>query len=207
MTDYIKSDENTIGVDEVGRGTLIGNVIACAVILPNIDDPIYKQIKDSKKISPKKREILASYIKEHAITYGIGEATNEEIDKINILQATVKAMTRALNEAYKKKEFNKIIIDGNYFKGYSPPGYATDIIEHECIKGGDAVYLNIAAASIVAKVYHDHQILKLIEDDNELEKYDLKNNMGYATLKHRNAIKEYGITKYHRKTFGICNNY
>ena len=205
--DYIISDENTIGVDEVGRGTLLGDVVPCAVILPNIDDPIFKKIKDSKKLSSKKREELAIYIKEKAITYGIGYATNEEIDEINILQATMRAMNRALNEAYKKKSFNKIIIDGNYFKGYIPPGYDTEIIDHECIPSGDSLYLNIAAASIVAKDYHDKQILKLLEENEELEKYGLRSNMGYATLKHRNAISENGITKYHRKTFGICNNY
>jgi len=205
--DYIISDENTIGVDEVGRGTLLGDVVSCAVILPNIDDPIFKKIKDSKKLSSKKREELAIYIKEKAITYGIGYATNEEIDEINILQATMRAMNRALNEAYKKKSFNKIIIDGNYFKGYIPPGYDTEITDHECIPSGDSLYLNIAAASIVAKDYHDKQILKLLEENEELEKYGLRTNMGYATLKHRNAINEYGITKYHRKTFGICNKF
>ena len=108
--EYLQSDENTIGIDEVGRGTLFGDVVSAAVILPSkFPDDIYKQIKDSKKLSFKKREFLANYIKEHAITYGIGTASPEEIDEINILQATMRAMNRALNEAYKKKEFNKII--------------------------------------------------------------------------------------------------
>jgi len=200
--EYLQSDENTIGIDEVGRGTLFGDVVSAAIILPSkFPDEIYKQIKDSKKLSFKKREFLANYIKEHAITYGIGSASPEEIDEINILQATMKAMNRALNEAYKKKEFNKIIIDGNYFKGYSPPGYDTDLIDHECFINGDNIYLNIAAASIVAKNYHDNQILELLKSKPELNVYGLKTNMGYATKVHRNAIKLHGLTEYHRKSF------
>ena len=119
---YIKSDISTIGVDEVGRGTLFGNVVAAAVIMqPDLDDDLYKEIKDSKKLSFKKREILANYIKNNCITYGIGISTPEEIDNINILQASVKAMHRALFEAYKKNKFNNIIVDGNYFKPIISP--------------------------------------------------------------------------------------
>jgi ribonuclease HII len=113
----------------------------------------------------------------------------------------MRAMNRALNEAYKKKEFNKIIIDGNYFKGYSPPGYDTDLIDHECFINGDNIYLNIAAASIVAKNYHDNQILELLKSKPELNVYGLKTNMGYATKVHRDAIKVNGLTEYHRKSF------
>jgi len=201
-TEYERSNETTIGVDEVGRGTLFGNVVTAAVILPlEFPDDTYKQIKDSKKLSFKKREMLSEYIKKHAISYGIGIATPEEIDDINILQATMRAMNRALNEAYRKKEFNKIIIDGNYFKGYAPPGYDTDIIEHECIIQGDTKFLNIAAASIIAKNYHDNEILELLKENPDLNKYGLKTNMGYATIVHRNAIKEYGLTDFHRKSF------
>lgn len=201
---YEKSNDTTIGVDEVGRGTLFGNVVSAAVILPlEFPDDIYKQIKDSKKLSFKKREMLSEYIKKYAITYGIGIASPEEIDNINILHATMRAMNRALNEAYKKKEFNKIIIDGNYFKGYSPPGYDKDIIEHECIIQGDTKFLNIAAASIIAKNYHDNEILELLKENPELNKYGLKTNMGYATKVHRNAIKEFGLTELHRKSFNI----
>lgn len=205
-TEYERSDENTIGVDEVGRGTLLGNVVTAAVILPlKFPDDIYKQIKDSKKLSFKKRAILAEYIKKHAITYGIGIASPEEIDDINILQANMRAMNRALNEAYNKKEFTKIIIDGNYFKGYAPPGYDKDLLEHECIIQGDTKFLNIAAASIVAKNYHDNEILELLKENPHLEKYGIKTNMGYATEVHRNAIKIHGLTEYHRKSFKLKN--
>ena len=112
MTNYIQSPITCIGVDEVGRGTLFGNVIACAVILPEkFPDDTYLQIKDSKKLSFKKRRFLAEYIKKNAIAYGIGVITPDEIDKINILQASIKAMHSALYQVLKKNHFNKIIID------------------------------------------------------------------------------------------------
>lgn len=202
----IKSPITTIGVDEVGRGTLFGNVVACAVILPEeFPDDIYLQIKDSKKLSFKKRSFLASYIKENAIAYGIGVISAEEIDKINILQASIKAMQIALYEVMKKGvKFNHIIVDGIHFKPIISLDENDDIITYECIPKADNDYLSVAAASIVAKDYHDNEILKLVEEDKELLKYDLNNNMGYATLKHREAIKKYGIHKLHRKTFATC---
>jgi ribonuclease HII len=205
---YLKSDLTTIGVDEVGRGTLFGNVVAAAVIMPNDleldNNEFYKQIKDSKKLSFKKRQILADYIKENSITYGIGIATPEEIDNINILQASVKAMHRALFEAYKKNKFNNIIVDGNYFKPIICPD-DDDVISYECIPQGDQKYINIAAASIIAKNYHDNEIIKIVNENPDLNKYDLLKNMGYATLNHRNAIKKYGITDLHRKSFSTCS--
>jgi ribonuclease HII len=205
---YIKSDLKTIGVDEVGRGTLFGNVVAAAVMMPDNldDDELYKQIKDSKKLSFKKRTILANYIKEKAITFGIGFATPKEIDEINILQAAVKAMHRALLEAYKKQKFNNIIVDGTYFKPMMSPD-EDEIITYECIPQGDNNYTNIAAASIIAKDYHDNEIINIVTENPDLNKYDLLKNMGYATLKHRNAIQIYGIDdRYHRKTFSTCAN-
>jgi len=202
---YIKTNLTTIGVDEVGRGTLFGNVVAAAVIMPDNldDDELYKQIKDSKKLSFKKRTILANYIKEKAITYGIGIATAKEIDEINILQAAVKAMHRALFQAYKIHKFTNIIVDGNYFKPIICN--EDDIVTYECIPQGDTKYINIAAASIIAKDFHDNEIIELVKENPDLNKYDLLKNMGYATLNHRVAIKKYGIdNKYHRKTFSSC---
>lgn len=206
MTDLILSPQTTIGVDEVGRGTLFGNVVACAVILPEkFNDDIYLQIKDSKKLSFKKRSFLADYIKKNAIAYSIASVSSEEIDKINILQASIKAMHLALYKVLENTKFNHIIVDGNYFKPIISND--DDIITYECIPKADNTYLNVAAASIVAKDYHDKEILDLLENDKDLEKYDLRNNFGYATLKHRNAIKAYGIHKLHRKTFATCRNY
>ncbi len=206
----IKSPITTIGVDEVGRGTLFGNVVACAVILPEtFPDDIYLQIKDSKKLSFKKRTFLASYIKKHAIAYGIGVVSPEKIDKINILQASIKAMHLALYEVMNKgNKFNHIIVDGIHFTPIIPINNDNDndndIISYECIPKADSNYLNVAAASIVAKDYHDTEILKLVEEDKDLLKYDLHHNMGYATLKHREAIKIHGIHKFHRKSFATC---
>ena len=206
-TEYILPDKNKLvaGVDEVARGTFIGPVISACVVLPaEFPDENYKQIKDSKKLSEKKREFLANYIKENCITYGIGEATSKEIDDINILNATLKAMNLAADIAYKKKSFNKIYIDGPYFKPYIPPGVNSEIIPYECINKGDSIYTCIAAASILAKEQHTENIIKLVENNKELEKYDLLNNQGYGTSKHLNAIKLYGITKWHRKSYKCC---
>jgi ribonuclease HII len=211
MTDYILSNDANIliaGVDESNRGGLIYDVVAACVVFPDtFEDEKYKEIKDSKKLSAKKRRELAEYIKKTAITYGIGTASNEEIDNSNILKATMKAMNRAINEAYKKHAFQKILIDGTNFNGYIPPGIDQDVLPHECIVKGDTKYLNIAAASILAKDYHDTSFIELIDKNPELEKYDLRNNQGYGTPKHLAAIKEYGITQFHRKTFSPCNLY
>ena len=210
--DYIIFTEKTkdriiAGVDEVARGTFIGPVVAACVVLPkSFPDETYKQIKDSKKLSEKKREFLASYIKDTCITYGVGEVSNEEIDKINILNATMKAMNRAINEAYKKHSFDYLLIDGPNFKGYVPPGEDEDMIEYECVLQGDSKYLSIAAASIIAKDYHTKLINKLVEDNPKLMLYDIKKNKGYGTKNHINALKIHGLSEFHRKTFGICKS-
>jgi ribonuclease HII len=198
-------NEIEAGVDECGRGSLIFDVVAACVVLPStFPDDKYKQIKDSKKLSPKKRAELSDYIKTVAITYGIGCATNEEIDNTNILIATMKAMHRAIDTAYKKHSFQKLKIDGPYFNGYIAPGEDGEIIEHECVIKGDATYLHIAAASILAKHHHDTTLQQLMNDHPELEKYDLRHNQGYGTSRHITAINKYGITRFHRKSFGPC---
>lgn len=205
MTDTYIIDSEAAGVDESNRGGLIYDVVAACVLLPaSFPDNKYLQIKDSKKLSAKKRAELSEYIKEHAVTYGIGSATNQEIDATNILVATMKAMNRAINEAYKKHPFKKLQIDGPHFNGYVPPGEDAEPLEHECVIKGDAKHLNIAAASILAKHHHDTMFLKLIDEHPELEKYDLRKNQGYGTARHLEAIKKYGITPYHRKSFGPC---
>ena len=200
----IRSSIDCVGVDEVARGTLFGDVVSAAVIMPdNFNDDIYLQIKDSKKLSFKKRRELADYIKKTAIAYGIGCISAEEIDKINILQASIKAMHIALYDVYKKHKFNHIIVDGNHFI----PLISSDenqVISYECIAKADTTYLNVAAASIIAKDYHDMELLKLIDEVKELEKYDLRNNKGYATVKHQEAIEKFGLHQLHRKTFATC---
>ena len=187
-----------VGVDEAGRGSLAGYVYASAVILPQeFDDDIYLQIKDSKKLSRKKRKYLREYIENTAIDYGIGFATNEEVDDLNILNASILAMHRALDKLQIIPE--RLLIDGIHFKHYYRDD---DWIEFDCIPKGDSTYYNIAAASILAKEAHDNHILEIIQEENN-NRYDWENNMCYGTVKHRNAIKQWGLTKYHRKSFNL----
>jgi ribonuclease HII len=198
-----------IGIDEVGIGTLFGRVYAGAVLWNDscIDDRI-NNIKDSKKLSKKKRAEMKTFIEYNAISFGIGFIDNEEIDEINILNASIKAMHLAINnliENLEKKNikinFNRILVDGNKFITYIHKN--TGFIPHTCVLKGDNTYLPIAAASILAKEYHDQYIKDLCILNPELNKYCLINNQGYGTVKHYDALKLYGPTKYHRKSFNL----
>jgi ribonuclease HII len=192
------------GIDEVARGVLFGRVYAAAVIFPaEIEMPKGLVIKDSKALSAKKRELLSEFIKTHAIDYQIAYVEADEIDRINILQASMKAMHKAIKGLNIRPEF--LIVDGDHFKEYFY-GFGK-FISHQCIPQGDNKYISIAAASILAKVAHDKYIAEMIEQYPELEIYDLCNNMGYATLKHRNAIEKYGPSPWHRMTFKRVKEY
>lgn len=209
MSDYIFPNNNyEAGIDESNRGGLIGSVVSACVVLKKAETEeelkIYKEIKDSKKLTKKKRQYLANYIKTNALTYGISSINNDEIDNNNILKSTLKAMSIATNIAYNKYKFNKIYIDGPYYNPYIPPGEDTEFIPYECINKGDSTYTCIAAASILAKEQHNENIIKLVNDNPELEKYDLINNHGYGTKKHLDAINKYGVTKWHRKSYKCC---
>lgn len=191
------------GIDEAGRGPLFGRVYTAAVILPKSSfitlDP--KIIKDSKRFTSKKKLMEAyHYVKKHALSYCITYEDEKTIDKMNILQATIHGMHQAIQGLHIKP--NKLLIDGNYFKPYMDiDGY----IPHENIKGGDDTYMSIAAASILAKVSRDQYIESLCESYPELsERYNIHSNKGYGTKKHMDAIKEYGITKWHRLSFKPC---
>ena len=195
------------GLDEVARGCLFGRVYAASVVWRNdIDlDNLLKQfniekmvIKDSKKLKPLKRKELRDYIETFALDYSVAWACQKEVDKYNIRNATFKAMHRSLDNLVLKPQ--SLIVDGNDFEIYK-------MTNHQCIIKGDNAYTSIAAASILAKVYHDEYIEELIKNNPDLKKYDIHNNMGYGTKKHIDAIEKYGITKYHRKTFGICKKY
>lgn len=191
------------GVDEVGRGCLYGPVVAAAVVMPpssQLADDTWKQIKDSKKVSAKKRKVLDTYIKNVATTYGIGVASVEEIDEHNILQATMKAMHRAIEQAHQKHKIDKLHVDGTYFVPYTPHA-ASSPLPYTCIVGGDANDLSISAASIIAKEFRDNLIQKLVEEHPSHEVYGLKTNMGYGTAKHLQALRTQGATNLHRKTF------
>lgn len=203
----LKHDSDyTLGVDEVGRGCLFGNVVAAAVMMPLElpENGLWKDIKDSKKLTEKKRYILRDYIKENALCIGIGECTPQEIDNINILRASIKAMNIAINKAYEQNSnFTKIYIDGDRFDEFFMIN--DTIISHECITNGDNKYLNIAAASIIAKCYRDDQIKQGCILHPQWNNYDLAKNKGYGTAKHREAIMKYGFIDGHRKTFNVKN--
>ena len=180
------------GCDEAGRGCLAGSVYAAAVILP----PDYQNelLNDSKKLTAKKRYALREEIERDAIGWAVGIVTPEEIDKINILNASFLAMHRALDQLKVRPE--AVIVDGNRFKPYQ------DLPSTTIVKG-DGKYLSIAAASILAKTYRDDYMLSLAE---EYPQYDWQSNMGYPTKKHRQAIREHGITPYHRKSYNLLGD-
>ena len=185
------SNKETIecGCDEAGRGCLAGPVVAAAVILPS--DFSHPLLNDSKKLSDKQRRLLRPIIEENAIAYCVGFVSNEEIDKINILQASFLAMNRAVEGLKQKPEL--LLIDGNRFNN------KTDIA-FQCIVKGDSLYQSIAAASILAKTYRDDYMLNL---HKEFPKYHWDKNMGYPTKQHRQAIIESGISPFHRKSFNL----
>ncbi len=180
------------GCDEAGRGCLAGSVYAAAVILPQ--DYKNADLNDSKKLTAKKRDELRTVIERDAVAWAVGIVTPEEIDEINILNASILAMHRALEQLKVRPE--AIIVDGNRFKPYQD-------IPHTTIIKGDGKYLSIAAASILAKTYRDDYMRKLAE---EYPQYDWNVNKGYPTKKHREAIEKYGITPYHRKSYNLLGN-
>ena len=179
------------GVDEVGRGPLIGPVVAAAVILPK--DYHLEGLTDSKKLSEKKRESFYDIIKKDALSIGIGIIDEKRIDEINIYEATKEAMKQAIDNLKIKPEH--ILIDAMPLNLDIP---TTSIIK------GDLLSINISAASVIAKVTRDHMLYDI---DKEYPMYDLKNNKGYGTKKHIEAIKKYGITKYHRLSYKPVSDY
>ncbi|MBQ8456716.1 MAG: ribonuclease HII [Prevotella sp.] len=180
------------GCDEAGRGCLAGSVYAAAVIFP--EDYQNAELNDSKQLTDKRRHQLREIIEHDALAWAVGIVTPEEIDKINILNASILAMHRALDQLQVRPE--TIIVDGNRFKPYRQLPYTT-------IVKGDGKYLSIAAASILAKTYRDDYMDRLAE---EYPCYDWLSNKGYPTKKHREAIRQYGITPYHRKTFNLLGD-
>ncbi len=175
------------GVDEAGRGCYAGPVFAAAVILPK--DFYHPLLNDSKKLTSGEREILRPIIEKECIAYGVGSVCNEEIDQINILQASYKAMHLALNKLEARAEI--LLIDGNRFKPFKE-------MPHHCMIKGDENYASIAAASILAKTYRDEYMISL---HKEFDMYAWHSNKGYGTKAHRDAIDQYGICRYHRKSW------
>jgi ribonuclease HII len=182
------------GCDEAGRGCLAGSVYAAAVIFA--PDYQNEEINDSKQLTDHRRHQLREIIERDAVAWAVGVVTPEEIDKINILKASFLAMHRALDQLKVRPE--AIIVDGNKFKPYGVPP-----LPHTCIVKGDGKYLAIAAASILAKTYRDDYMNRLAD---EYPQYDWRSNKGYPTKKHREAIKEYGITPYHRRSYNLLGD-
>jgi len=207
-----------IGLDEVGRGPMLGRVYSAAVVLPKDDIFDHDAMKDSKRFSSEKKITeIAEYIKEHAIAWGVGYVDEDVIDEINIRQATFRAMHIAIRTCFQSfSEQDKetisfhLLVDGSDFKPYvvMKGEYGLVQIPHTTFVGGDNKYTSIAAASILAKVSRDEYIRKLCQEEPILDaKYGLLKNKGYGTATHMAGIKEHGITKYHRKSFGICKQY
>lgn len=189
LAPFLSSERLECGTDEAGRGCLAGPVTAAAVILPkNFSHP---WMTDSKQLSEKKRDELKHIIEAEAVSYAVVHVMMDEIDELNILWASVTGMTRAIQKLKPKPEF--IAVDGNRFTPF-------DNIPYQCVVKGDGKYLHIAAASILAKTYRDAFMKRIHEEHPE---YQWDSNKGYPTKAHREALKEFGITPYHRKSFQL----
>ena len=189
LKNYYEQGRVEAGCDEAGRGCLAGSVYAAAVILP--PDYHNERLNDSKKLTARQRYALRQDIERDAVAWAVGVVTPQEIDQINILNASILAMHRALDQLQVRPE--AIIVDGNRFKPYRD-------LPHTTIVKGDGKYLSIAAASILAKTYRDDEMIRLAQ---QYPDYDWQHNMGYPTRKHREAIRQHGITPYHRRTFNL----
>ena len=191
LSPFYKENQVEAGCDEAGRGCLAGPVVAAAVILPT--DFSHPDINDSKKLTEKKRNYLRKVVEDSAIAFAVAIVDAETIDSINILNASILGMHRALDQLSVVPDF--VLVDGNRFKKYKE-------IPHKCIVKGDGIYASIAAASILAKTYRD----ELMEGLNlEFPDYGWDKNKGYPTATHRAAIEQFGITPYHRKSFSLTN--
>lgn len=192
LKNYYEQGRVEAGCDEAGRGCLAGSVYAAAVILP--PDYQNERLNDSKKLTARQRYALRQDIERDAVAWAVGVVTPQEIDQINILNASILAMHRALDQLQVRPE--AIIVDGNRFKPYRD-------LPHITIVKGDGKYLSIAAASILAKTYRDDEMVRLAQ---EYPDYDWQHNMGYPTRKHREAIRQHGVTPYHRRTFNLLGS-
>ena len=195
------------GIDEAGCGSLISGCYVASCIMP-VENPypdnkyktnLWNSINDSKKIAKNKRNLLFDFIKEVSIEWNITIIDEKEVDKINIRESRLQGFHRTLNEL--KTDFNMILVDGNIFDDYYKNNQK---IEHLCVIEGDSKYRSIASASILAKVQRDRDMIKL---HKEYPIYNWNKNFGYPTKLHLDLIKKHGITKYHRKTFGICKKW
>ena len=203
MKPYYIKNLLEVGLDEAGRGPLFGRVYVGAAILPQDKNFTHEIIKDSKKLSLRKRLIAFDYIKENAIDYSVAWVDKDTIDEINIFQATLRCMHIALDKLIVRPDH--ILVDGHSFRNYYREKCT---IPHTCVEGGDNKYTSIAAGSILAKVSRDKYIEELCAQYENLDKYyHLLKNKGYGTAEHIQGIKSHGISPWHRRTFGICKTF
>jgi ribonuclease HII len=212
LSEFYDKDSNLleIGIDEAGRGPLFGRVYTGAVILPKDVNFEFEKMKDSKKFtSVKKINEAAEYIKQHALAWSVTYNDENVIDNINIRQAVLNSMFNSVKNIITDDNEYLLLVDGTDFKPYMKFSNNEYIhVKHLCITGGDNKYCSIAAASILAKTERDKYIQELCDENPELnDKYNIDKNKGYGTKKHLDGIKEFGITKWHRKTYGICKEY
>ena len=205
LKQYYKEGQLEVGLDEAGRGCLFGPVCVAGVVWLDEDPDPSIQIKDSKKCTEKYRDKCYEYIIDNSIAYSVCMIDNDKIDEDNILQSTLNGMHECLQSICGRVDIDMILVDGTQFHTYYNDD-SEEYISHMCIPKGDNEYKSIAAASILAKTTRDRYILELVKENPELEKYDIKNNKGYGTKNHKEAIKKYGITKWHRKSFAPCKD-
>ena len=203
LKQYENEKDIEVGLDEAGRGCLFAPVCIAGVIWVKEEPENSMEVKDSKKCSEKYRNKCYEYIKLNAVQYSIQMIDHEDIDKKNILQCSIEGMHLCLDDITKKQNVDMILVDGNHFKQYYS-SKMDEFIEHQCVIKGDNTYKSIAAASILAKTHRDNYIIQLVKENPELEKYGIHKNKGYGTKEHMDAIKKYGITKWHRKSFAPC---
>lgn len=198
LKSHFYTGKREAGCDEAGRGCLAGSVYAAAVIFP--EDYHNDELNDSKQLTDRRRHALRPIIERDALAWAVGIVSPEEIDQINILNASFLAMHRALDQLAVRPE--AIIVDGNRFTPYRDCA-TSEQLPHTCIVKGDAKYLSIAAASILAKTWRDDYMDRLAE---EYPQYDWQSNKGYPTRKHREAIRRYGVTPYHRRSYNLLGD-
>jgi ribonuclease HII len=206
LKQYLDETKVEVGLDEAGRGCLFGPLCVAAVVWPT-KELVHKsihlpEIKDSKKISEKKRLLLKDFIEGNAVAYSVKFISHNEIDTLNILQATMKGMHQCIDDIRQQLEIDTILVDGNRFDIYTDDDL--NCINHECVINGDNTYKSIAAASILAKTYRDNYIYDLVKQNPELDNYGFSKNKGYGTKIHMNAIKKYGPINGHRLSFKPC---
>ena len=189
------SEVITAGVDEAGRGSLMGPLYAAAVVW---DDstvlPPGVVIRDSKKMTPRQREAARKFIEERAVAWAVASSDVDVIDEVNVLQATMRAMHASLHQI--RGRFTRVLVDGTYFRPYMD-------VPHECVPKGDSLHVCIAAASILAKTHRDEHVVRMVREHPVLARYGVAENKGYGSRGHMQALVEYGMTRFHRRSFRL----